>query len=80
MSLQYSSKLFITSAKGMGEGQKVSWSSRLTTVGLVSSVLTVVLLVTGPAHRDTATTGARKEVHRALQLLLVWWRETESTL
>lgn len=66
--------------KDYSDQQSSKKPSELTTVCLVSTVLTVVLLVAGPAHRDTATTGARKEVHRALQLLLVWWRETESTL
>lgn len=45
--------------------------SRLTTVSLVGSVLTVVLLIAGPAHGDAATAGASEEVYRALQLPLV---------
>lgn len=49
--------------------------SRLTAVSLVGSVLTVVLLIAGPAHGDAATAGAGEEVHWALQFPLVWKRE-----
>lgn len=45
--------------------------STLTTVSLVGSILTVVLLVAGPAHGDAAAAGAGEEVHRTLQLPLV---------
>lgn len=45
--------------------------SRLTTVRLISSVLTVILLITGPAHRNAATAGASKEVHWTFKLSLI---------
>lgn len=40
---------------------------RLTTVCLISSILTVVLLITGPAHRYAATTRTSKEVDWAFK-------------
>ncbi len=40
----------------------------LTTVCLISSVLTVVLLITGPAHRNAAPAGAGKEVYWTFKL------------
>lgn len=46
--------------------------SRLTAVRLVRSVLTVVLLIAGPAHGDAAAAGAGEEVDRALEFPLVW--------
>lgn len=45
--------------------------SRLTTVRLISSVLTVILLITGPAHRNAATTGASKEVDWTFKFSLI---------
>lgn len=45
--------------------------SRLTAVRLVRSVLTVVLLIAGPAHGDAAAAGAGEEVDRALEFPLV---------
>lgn len=40
---------------------------KLTTVCLISSILTVILLITGPAHRYAATTRASKEVDWAFK-------------
>lgn len=45
---------------------------RLTAVRLVGPVLTVVLLIAGPAHGDAAAAGAGEEVDRALEFPLVW--------
>lgn len=41
---------------------------RLTTVCLISSVFTVILLITGPAHRNAATAGTSKEVDWTFKL------------
>lgn len=49
-------------------------------MSLVGSVLTVVLLVAGPAHGDAATAGAGEEVNRALQFPLVWKRNPKTYL
>lgn len=53
------------------KGIRVQLCSRLTTVRLISSILTVILLITGPAHRNAATTGASKEVHWTFKLSLI---------
>lgn len=55
---------FVFSRKG------IRWQlySRLTTVCLISSVLTVILLITGPAHRNATTTGTSKEVDWTFKL------------
>lgn len=45
--------------------------SRLTAVRLIGSVLTVVLLITRPAHRNTAAAGAGEEVDRTFQFSFV---------
>lgn len=44
---------------------------RLTTVRLISSVLTVILLITSPAHGNAATTGASEEVDWAFKFPLI---------
>lgn len=44
----------------------------LTAVGLVLAVLTVVLLVTRPAHGDAASAGAGKVIERASGALHTW--------
>ena len=44
---------------------------RLTAVGLVLAVLTVVVLVARPTHRDAAAAGAGEVVQGTLQLPLV---------
>ena len=43
----------------------------LTAVGLIGAVLTVVLLIAGPAHGDAAAAGTGEEVVRTLLLLLL---------
>lgn len=45
--------------------------SRLTAVCLIGSVLTVVLLITRPAHWNTAATGTGEEVDRTFEFSLV---------
>lgn len=44
---------------------------RLTAVCLIGSVLTVVLLIARPAHRNAAATGAGEEVDGTFKLSLV---------
>lgn len=44
---------------------------RPTTVRLISSVLTVILLITSPAHGNAATTGASEEVDWAFKFPLI---------
>lgn len=39
---------------------------------LISSVLTVVLLIAGPAHRNATTTGTSKEVDWTFKLPFIW--------
>ena len=51
--------------------------SRLTTVSFISSVLTVVLLIAGPAHGNAATTRTSKEVDRTFKLPFIC--ETKDT-
>lgn len=43
----------------------------LTAMGLVCSVFTVILFVTGPAHGNAAAAGTGEEVHRTSQLPLL---------
>lgn len=49
---------------------KVLWS--LTAVGLVLAMFTVIFLVTCPAHRDAASTGAGKIIEGASGALYTW--------
>lgn len=52
---------------------------RLTTVCLISSVLTVILLIAGPAHRYAATTRTGKEVDWAFKFPFIW-KNTEKNI
>lgn len=47
------------------------FEERLTTVCLISSVLTVVLFITCPAHGDAATAGTSEEVDRTFESLFI---------
>ena len=51
--------------------------SRLTTVSFISSVLTVILLIAGPAHRNAATARTSKEVDWTFKLPFIC--ETKET-
>lgn len=44
----------------------------LTTVCFISSILTVVFLITGPAHRNATPAGTSKEVHWTFKLSVIW--------
>lgn len=52
-------------------GSRIKLWSRLTTVSLISSVLTVIFLITCPAHRNAATTGTSKEVDWTFKFPLI---------
>lgn len=62
------------------KGTRGQLCSRLTTVSLISSVLTVVLLITGPAHGNASTTGTSKEVDWTFQLPLIYKTEQENMM
>lgn len=44
----------------------------LTTVCFISSILTVVFLITGPAHWNATPAGTSKEVHWTFKLSVIW--------
>ena len=66
-------------AKQRAVALQLVWAlvSKLTTVSLVSAVLTVVLLITSPAHRDAASTGTGKEGRRTLCFPAPWQSDRE---
>lgn len=51
---------------------KLGGCAKFVTVCLISSVLTVVLLITGPAHRNAAPAGAGEEVYWTFKLPFIW--------
>lgn len=52
-------------------GIKMQLWEKLTTVCFICSILTVVLLITGPAHWNATAAGTSKEVHWTLQLFFI---------
>lgn len=51
---------------------KLGECTKLVTVCLISPVLTVILFITGPTHRNAPTAGASKEVDWTFKLPLIW--------